>query len=260
MAAPHLTRTEAVVLYRHDLGETDRIVTLYTSQHGKVRAIAKGIRRPTSKLGGHLELFTHSLIMLAKGRTFDVITQAETVSSFLGLREDLLRTGLAYVVAELVDRLTEDRSENFPLFKLLVLTLDRVASAKYPAQAARLFAVQALDILGYRPELSRCVHCLKPLPPNGNRFSLINGGILCDNCRGIDPLARVLSTNAIKLLRLFRENNWPLTNRVHVDSELAEEIDQVVRRYCEVICESQIKSAGFVATLRHAAESKPVPT
>src|SRR5579875_2374665 len=127
VAAPRLIRTEGVVLRRHDLGEVDRIVTLYTAHHGKLRAVAKGIRRPTSKLGGHLELFTHSQILLARGRNLDVITQVDTLDPFIGLRENLWRASQAYCAAELIDRLTEDHAENQPLFRLLISTFERVA-------------------------------------------------------------------------------------------------------------------------------------
>jgi DNA repair protein RecO (recombination protein O) len=118
-----LYRTEAIVLRRSDFGEADRLLTLYTPEWGKLRVIAKGVRKPTSRKSGHLELFTHSRLLVAKGRNLDIVTQAETLHSFRALREDLLRTGWAYYAAELLDRFVEEGIEDRPLFNLFLATL-----------------------------------------------------------------------------------------------------------------------------------------
>src|SRR5438445_6431279 len=99
-----------------DLGEADRIVTLYTRDVGKVRAVAKGVRRAVSRAAGHLEPFTLSDVMFAVGRELDVVSQADTLESFRGIREDLVLTTHAYYLAEVVDLLTEDRMENRAVF------------------------------------------------------------------------------------------------------------------------------------------------
>ncbi|MGH2457736.1 MAG: DNA repair protein RecO, partial [Chloroflexota bacterium] len=250
VAGPHLLRTEAVVLRRHDLGEADRIITLFTAHFGKLRAVAKGVRRPTSKLGGHLELFTRSQILLARGRNLDIITQVETIESFLGLREDLWRAGQAYYAAELLDRLTEDHAENQALFALLVATLDRVANARRPDQAVRLFEVQALDLLGYRPEITRCVKCREPLEPDRTSFSVSDGGALCHACRSSSPSSRVLSPNALKVLRRYQSGDWPTVSRLRLGDELGEELERLLRDYTQYVAETQLKSAAFVTMLR----------
>jgi len=118
-----LYRTEAIVLRRSNFGEADRLLTLYTPEWGKLRVIAKGVRKPTSRKSGHLELFTHSRLLVAKGRNLDIVTQAETLHSFRPLREDLLRTGWAYYAAELLDRFVEEGIEDRPLFNLFLATL-----------------------------------------------------------------------------------------------------------------------------------------
>ena len=103
-----------------DLGEADRIVTLFSRDEGKMRAVAKGVRRTTSRSAGHLEPFTLSDVLLAVGRELDVISQADTLDAFRGIREDLVLTTHAYYLAELVDLLTEDRTENRAVFDVLV--------------------------------------------------------------------------------------------------------------------------------------------
>jgi DNA repair protein RecO (recombination protein O) len=107
MRRERLYRTEAIVIKRSDFFEADRLLTLYTPKLGKIRAIAKGVRKPTSRKSGHVELFTHSQLLIAKGRNLDIVTQAETVHAFRSLREDLLRTTYAFYGAELLDLFVE---------------------------------------------------------------------------------------------------------------------------------------------------------
>src|SRR5215471_12267089 len=115
-------RTEAVIIRRADVGEADRALTLFTP-HGKRRVVAKSARKTTSRLAGHIELFTHTSLLLAVGRNLDIVTQSVIIHSFDTLRRDLRRISAAYYVAELIDRLTEEDDENRPAFDLLVATL-----------------------------------------------------------------------------------------------------------------------------------------
>ncbi len=112
-------RTDAIVLRRADFGEADRLLTVFTPHRGKLKLIAKGARKPTSRKSGHVELFSLGQFFVAVGRELDIVTQAETTESFLPLREDLLRTTYAYYLAELADAFTAERDENRPLFELL---------------------------------------------------------------------------------------------------------------------------------------------
>jgi DNA repair protein RecO (recombination protein O) len=245
-----LIRTEAVVLRRHDFGEADRLLTLYTARSGKLRAIAKGVRRPTSRLGGHLELFTHSNLLIARGRNLDIVTQVESIDGFTSLREDLWRTGLAYYVSELVDCLTEEHSENPLLFTSLVNALTRISEGIRPLDALHHFELQALSQLGFRPELRVCVRCRQGLQPVSNAFSLSAGGILCGACRASDPLCRTISANALKVLRLCLDDDWSTTSRLRLDTKLSDEVEHLLNAYTQFIAETQLKSAGFVASLR----------
>ena len=253
MPSPRISQTEAVVLRRSDLGEADRIVTLYTPQLGKLRAVAKGIRRPTSRLGGHLELFTHSRVLLAKGRDLDIITQAETIHSFIGLRDDLWRAALACYAAELLDRLTVERNPDLAVYDLLVATLGRIAGDRNPELALRFYEVQLLGCLGYQPQLHHCVHCGKLLGPDANFFSSADGGVLCLDCGQADPSARGLTANGFKLLRLFQSGDYATTARLRVDEPLRRELENVLKGYAEHILERKVKSASLLDTLRTAS-------
>ena len=162
-------RTEAIVLRRKDIGEADRILTLFTPGRGKIRAIAKGIRKPRSRKAGHLELFTRAKLLLAQGRDLDHVTQADMVEPYRALREDLLRSAYAAYMVELLDRFTPDEEENEALYNLLSQGLawssaaGDAASPAGPASAlslaARYYELHRLGIAGYQPQLQRCLVC-----------------------------------------------------------------------------------------------------
>ncbi|MHB1005774.1 MAG: DNA repair protein RecO [Chloroflexota bacterium] len=246
----HLYRTEAVVLKRSDFGEADRLVTLFTPNLGKLRVIAKGIRRPVSKMAGHLELFTHSQLLLAKGRNLDLITQSETLESFLAMREDLMRTTLAHYVAELTERLTPEHLEDYPLYRLLVDTLRRLDADKQPEIAVRYFEVQLLDHLGYRPQLQHCVQCRQGLTPVPNYLAARLGGALCPTCGKIEQTSRSLTVNALKVLRLLQNGNYATAVQLRLDDDLERELEAHTRALLYHVLERDVNSVGFLNRLR----------
>ncbi len=119
MTIPKIYKTTAIVLRQRRLGEADKIITLFTPNLGKIDAVAKGVRRTRSKVAGHVEPLTYTAFMLARGRELDIITQAQSIEAFSELREDLERTSRGLYAAELVDRFTPERQENFQVFRLL---------------------------------------------------------------------------------------------------------------------------------------------
>lgn len=252
MAAPHSYRTEAVVLRRIDLGEADKILTLYTPHKGKQRVVAKGVRRPTSKLGGHVELFIHNKLQIAKARNLDLVTQAETIEPFLGLRDDLLRITYANYVAELIDQLTEENIESEATWDLLLKTLRRLSEDSRPEIVVRFFEMQLLDFLGYRPQLQQCIRCERVLEPVANFYSALSGGVLCTECGRTDPSARGLSVNALKVLRLLQRGDYATAARLNLSPELAAELEALMRIQMQMLAEREIKSTHFLALIRNA--------
>ena len=122
MNAERLYNTDAIILRRSDFGEADRLLTVYTPHRGKLRLVAKGVRKTKSKKAGHVELFTHAALQVATGRNLDIVTQADTVQAYRALREDLDKISHAYYLVELVDRFTEEHDPSYPIFELLALT------------------------------------------------------------------------------------------------------------------------------------------
>ncbi|MCK4331241.1 MAG: DNA repair protein RecO [Dehalococcoidia bacterium] len=255
MTAPRVYQTEAIVLKRTKLGEADRILTLYTADLGKIKAVAKGTRRPKSKLGGHVELLTHSLLMLARGRNLDIITQAQTIDNFLPLKDDLGRISYGLYILELVDSFTAEHIENRRLFNLLLDTLHQLSQDKDGEPVLRYFELHLLDHLGYRPRLQQCAGCSAPLQPATNFFSSSQGGALCHDCGYQDPISRPLSLNALKVLRLWQECDYATASRVRINSQLSSELEQVLREYIKYLLERQLKSTAWLDKLRQEVGS-----
>ena len=249
MTRSRVYKTEAIVLKHINLGEADRILTLYTPNFGKLRAVAKGVRKPQSRLAGHVELLTRSAMMIARGRNLDIVTQGQIIDSFLPLRNDLWKTGCALYLAELVDSFSEEQDENYPLYRLFLDTLHRLESADVEL-TLRYFEIQLLNYLGYRPQLQRCVKCTSTLEPTTNFFSADAGGVLCPACGYSNPFARPLSVNALKVMRFFQSSGFAAASRMHLDSELSLELEQVMRHYLRYLLERELKSAEFLDLLR----------
>jgi DNA repair protein RecO (recombination protein O) len=254
MKLERVYRAEAVVLRRQDFGEADRVITLYTPTHGKLRAIAKGVRRVKSRIGGHVELFTHVNVLVAQGRNLDIITQAETARPFGAIRDDLWKAAYACYCAELVDRLTEERLEHRAVFDLLleVFTYLDGASAGAPPfdLAVRTFELRLLGHLGYAPELYRCVECGQPLRPGENHISASGGGTICGACSVTQPGARPLSVNAIKAMRLMCREPFGIFQRLRLPAETVAEIDGALRAHINYLLERQLRTVEFLDRLK----------
>ena len=148
MPRPRLYVTDAIVLSRFDLGEADRVLTLITPRDGKLKAIAKGVRRPTSRLGGSLEPFAELRVALARGRTFDVVTQVSVGHAWLRLRDSLESAATAWYLAELADRSLEERHEAEPLYGLLRRAYELLDAGMAPGRVARWYEMHLADELG----------------------------------------------------------------------------------------------------------------
>jgi len=250
MSKPRNYQTEAIIIKKPKLGEADRILTLYTPHLGKIQAVAKGVRRPRSKLAGHLELLTHSQVSLARGRNLDTITGSQTINSFLPLKSNLELTSYALYAIELVDQFTADHIENYPLFQLLLETMHQLYQAGDNELVLRYFELHLLNEVGYRPQLQRCVSCRATLEPITNSFCPSAGGMLCPNCSQGQPLTYPLSVNALKVLRLLQGSDYNTAGKLKINPELSRELEGVMRYYIKYLLEREVKSTAWLDTLR----------
>ena len=247
----HSLRVEAVVLRHAEYGEADRLLTLYTRQLGKARAMVKGARKLTSRKAGHLEPFTHVKLQLSTGRDLYIVSQADTVDAYLSLREDLLLTGHASYVMELLDRFTyEDNLENPTLFRLLTETLSRLASSPDVWLAIRYYEIRLLDELGFRPQLFECVNCGREIQAEDQFFSFSAGGVICPACgKGLPNLINI-SVEALKYLRHFQRSSYRDSSRAHAKPETQKEVENLMQGYFTYLLERELNTPGFLKRIK----------
>jgi DNA repair protein RecO (recombination protein O) len=251
MSDPREYQTEAVVIKKTKLGEADTILTFLTPRLGRIQGFAKSLRKPGSKMAGHLELLTHSTVSFSRGRgNIDTITGAQTINAFLPLRSDLWLTSCGLYVAELVHQFTAEHQENLPLFQLLLATLERLCQEDNKELVLRYFEMNLLESAGYRPQLRECVACHKVLEPTTNYFSPAAGGLLCSACNLDQPFSYALSVNTQKVLRLLQGYDYSATAGVNISGGLVREIENVIGGYLKYILERELKSAAWLDTLR----------
>jgi len=267
MAIPRLYKTEAIVLRQRKFGEADRILTLFTPTYGKLDAKAKGVRKTTSRMSGHLQPLNRCMVQLAQGHTMEVVAGCDTLESFQPLRDDLGRLSRALYAAELADRFLPERVENVSTYRLLVDTLRHLQGTTSAGEvdsstdrgqdiAVRHYEMKLLERSGFRPELGRCLGCQQALQPVQNFFSPVAGGTYCRSCGAGAAGSRALSVNGLKVLRLLQRASYKEVEGLNLPPALAEEVERHLRSYIVCVLERDVNAAAFVERLRR--EKQPL--
>lgn len=238
-----LYRDEAIVLRTHKLGEADRIVTLLTRQHGRVRAVVKGVRKTTSRWGSRLEPFTHVDLQLAVGRSLDVVTQAETIEPFAaGLGGDYERYTAGTVMLETADRLvTEEGQPAVQQYLLLVGGLRAMtAGDRGPSQVLDSYLLRSLAVAGYAPSFSHCARCGDEGPHRW--FSPSAGGALCADCRVPGSASPAAAT--LEVLGALLAGDWAVV--AAAEPRTLREASGLVAAYLQWHVERGLRSLEYV--------------
>ncbi len=249
MPKPRTFQTEAIIIRKTKLGEADRVLTLYTPDLGKIQGIAKGVRRPKSKLSGHLELLTHSHLTLVRGRNLDTIIGSQTIDSFLPLKTDLLRGACALYALEMVNQFAPADQENRPLFALLLETLGDLATGNRTDLRLRHFELRLLDAVGYRPQLRECVNCHRPLGPARVAFSAAAGGVLCPECDRGQTFSYPLTPAVLSALQELQGHPWSEIS-LDLDNLAGRQLEMVLRHYVRYLLERDLRSTEWLDTVR----------
>ncbi|MBI2764986.1 MAG: DNA repair protein RecO [Chloroflexi bacterium] len=236
---PRVYKTEGIILRRRNLGEADSIFTVYSDREGKFDAVARGVRKARSHMRGHLEPLTRTRMMIARGRSIDVFTQAETVTSYRAIREDLERAAGAVYCAELADRFTAEHAPQDGLYALLIDTFDAL-EAGAPLHTVRFFEVSLVALAGYELQLDACALCGARLPEADTLLSATAGGLVCGPCRAGAGGGRVVSIRAVKVLRH--------AGRAGIDSFAALDLGEALARELQ---------AALGDVIRHLLEREP---
>lgn len=247
-----LHSTEAIIIGGHDLAEADRIVVFYTKASGKVRAVAEGARRIRTKFGGSLQLFTQGRLVYFErpNRTLHKINEFAVIRSHQPLREDLDRIALGSTAVEAVAAGVEE-GEGFPdLYRLLAEGLDVLEGATRPALVLQGFTLHLLRLLGYLPELSKCVRCRESVASStAAHLSPGQGGLLCVRCRPAVADALPVSSEALGFLRGASGATLRVMDRISILPQVLQEVSEVLEAFLRHVLGRRLRSHDFLARL-----------
>lgn len=226
-------------------------MTLFTPAFGKFKAIAKGVRRTKSRLGGSLEPLAELRVALARGRTFDVVTQVQVSHAWLHLRDSLESTATAWYLAELADRSLEERHEAEGLYALLRHAYELLDAGMDAGRVARWYEMRLADELGVRPEVDRCVECDRMLDADeAFRWVPPLGGVLCSRCPGPPADRAGLSLEALKLLKAYQRLDVEALASLRLPAAVEAEVEQAMRDFLRYSLDRDARSLPFLDEVR----------
>ena len=235
-------KTKGIVLKRSNFGEADRLLTIFTEKYGLIRVIAKGVKKPLSKLAGHIELFCLTDFLIVEGKNLDLLTGAEIRKCFFNLRDNIAPTSKAFYLAEIVIRMLPESEPHPNIFKLFDDVLENLNSQNSDLLVV-YFEINILNELGYLPELHKCVGCGEKLKEQKNYFNYETGGLVCEDCRGT---GKKITDETIKMLRLFLSHNIKIIDKIKADKKVLNEIKNLTSEYLTHIHQKEFNSRRFL--------------
>lgn len=229
----------AIILNRSDYRESDSLITAYTKDFGRLSLVARGAKKPSSKLSGHLEPLSLTELLIINGRAFDYVGGALTTAAFLNLKDNLNKL---YFAGRAVNRFSQLVKENEPdenlfflLFRFLEF-LDNYPETDFSRETGELFLafflIKLLVELGYQPEMQACLSCREKISPGKNYFNLRNGGLVCRDCLEKDQASGranpaellTISDNCIKLIRFIINNQFAPAKKLRLSRRVIKEV------------------------------------
>lgn len=246
-----LYKVKAIVLGRRDIGEADKLITLYSEERGKIKAIAKGIRKTKSKFGSSLEPFTLSdLLIYSKNDStggenpLDIISDAQIQSSFRNLREGLAGFAYGNFLVELVDRMTGEREQDgYRIFRLLKEFLGLAGCIRNAKVLIYGFTLRLFNVLGYHPQIDECAICGSK--SKGYYFSVNDGGVLCNDCKKRETGVLPISTSSLQYFRQLMRMESRHLDSLKISVCCGRELENIVQDYLDFYLERDMKSLVF---------------
>ncbi|GAB6933142.1 DNA repair protein RecO [Calditerricola satsumensis] len=249
-----LVRVEGVVLRTMDYGEGHKIVTLFTREQGKMGAVARGAKKPRSRLAAVTQPLTHGLYLCHAGGELATLSQGEVLHAFSRIRHDLLQTAYAAYILEVTDRLLAEREAHPRLFDQLVGILEQIEAGKDPEILTRIYELRALAASGVRPHLDACVACGRL---EAAAFSVREGGFLCSACRPADRDALDLAPAAAGVLRRLARVNVGQIGTINVKAETKAQLRRLFHAFWDAHVGVRLKSRAFLEQLEAWADDRP---
>nr|WP_285867815.1 DNA repair protein RecO [Mesobacillus maritimus] len=242
-----LEKCEGIVIRTTDYAETNKIVTLFTREWGKVGVMARGAKKPNSRLTAISQPFTHGYYLVQKGRGLGSLQQGEMITSMRSIREDIFLTAYASYVIDLTDKSTEEKKPNPFLFELLLQTLNYMNEGYDLDILVNIYEMKMLNVLGLYPVLDHCTVCGST---EGNfSFSIREGGLICHRCIEKDPYHYKVSSATIRLLRIFYMLDLSRLGNISVKDSTKAELKQVINAYYDEYSGLNLKTKKFLNQL-----------
>ncbi|MFP3633616.1 DNA repair protein RecO [Bacillus sp. SIMBA_033] len=239
-----LTKCEGIVLRTNDYGETNKIVTLLTREHGKIGVMARGARKSASRLSAVSQPFLYGSFLMQRTSGLGTLQQGEMILSMRTIREDLFLTAYAAFIAELTDKGTEEKKPNPYLFELILESFKRLNDGTDPDVITFIVQMKMLGVMGLYPELNHCVHCKSG--EGTFHFSIRDNGFICHRCFEKDPYRVPISPQTARLLRLFYYFDIGRLGSVSLKQKTKNEIKRVIDLYYEEYSGLYLKSKRFL--------------
>ncbi|RSK27882.1 DNA repair protein RecO [Bacillus sp. HMF5848] len=243
-----LQKCEGIVVRTTNYGDTNKIVTLYTREFGKVGVMARGAKKVGSRLSSVTQPFTYGYFLVQGGNTgLGTLQQGESITPMRYIREDIIATAYASYITELLDKITEDRKSNPYVFEMLLQALQYINEGLDAQIITHIFELKALGIMGIQPNLDSCSVCGEQ--ESTFSFSIREGGFLCERCSPQDPYRLNISTNTVKLLRIFYYFDLNRLGNINVKEQTKKELKAVITAYFDAYSGLFLKSKRFLDQL-----------
>lgn len=239
-----LDKVEGIIIRTTNYGETNKILTIYSREIGKVTLMARGAKKPRSRFASSSQLFIYGSFVYQRSKGIGTLNQADIIDSFREIRSDLMLTAYAANMVELLDKLTEDHESNPYLYEILYQLLHHLDEGEDGEVLLRIFETKMLSFSGSTPTLHQCSRCGNSELPF--MFSLKFGGSLCRRCLTEDPYHIKVSPSAMKLLRLFQQLNPTRIGHISVKEETKKELKEVLEMYYQEFVGVYLKSKRFL--------------
>ncbi len=247
-------KDEAIVLKQFDLGEADKIITFYSKNNGKVRAVAKGTRKTKSSLSGLVLPFSYNEITVYQGRSLARLNYATGKFSFPNLREDLMCMAYANVFAELVEKVGLEGEADQQLFALLLISFHRLHKLKEEQYLliSLLFKIKLIVMLGFKPTLNRCAYCESEIRLQGkNYFQIAHGGLICNKCLKFEQESYYqLSGESVAILKSLFNKDMEYPRNLRISNVALNQLNRLADNFLMYHLDFKIKSLDFLHSLQ----------
>lgn len=244
-------KTKGIIIKRTNYGEADRILTILSERFGKIKAIAKGVRKISSHMAGSLEPFMLVDLQLHEGKTFYIVTGASIIADFPSLHKNLKKISRAYYVGELIDKFLEEKEKSDNIFRLFQEILSSINS-ECKEIFIKAFELKIIEETGFKPELYHCVHCKEKLISGENYWDQIEGGTICTNCQQIYKHGKKITDEAIKMLRFIEKSDLEKMSCLKFNKNIENELEAIISEYIVNILERELKSKKFMEEVKAA--------